>query len=261
MDRISGDDRYRPRYGPDRYRGVDTGPRVLKDGYHFTGSHAKQHAREIQSDNFTSRRKERKNAISNRPLLTTRRPPSPDGVLRYAQSGHRFRQPDHLTDSEEEDMDLSQSDTDNADPPAKRARTGPAWSNPDPYTALPPIIETPRRKRDVVKLIRKSRVISPTTDLANGPMVSGQDFISLDLGEDHPNWESSHFGQTTKSQQLGKRKRDEMKDCHKFTPASSKVSRLHQRGKMLPNWAGDEEHLSAPWYRSPASSNLWGGVA
>lgn len=98
-----------------------------------------------------------------------------------------YRDVDDLSDSDEVDMDISDNgdeDSNVVDRPAKRARTDlsdvPKWSNPDPYTALPPPETT--RKKDVVQLIRKARVEAE----AKKPAVSTEaaDFISCDFSED-----------------------------------------------------------------------------
>ncbi|KAK5635414.1 hypothetical protein RRF57_011126 [Xylaria bambusicola] len=96
-----------------------------------------------------------------------------------------YRDIDELSDSDEVDMDISDngdSDSNAGDHPAKRTRTdepattrdtasdAPKWSNPDPYTALPPPEST--RKKDVVQLIRKAL---PT---------EAADFISCDFSDD-----------------------------------------------------------------------------
>ncbi|CAD6506381.1 BgTH12-07307 [Blumeria graminis f. sp. triticale] len=57
----------------------------------------------------------------------------------------------------------------------------PRWSNPDPYTALPPPDESQRKKKDVVKLIRKARINS---DNSNKPEAPTDDFISFDCGDE-----------------------------------------------------------------------------
>ncbi|KAL3424418.1 poly(A) RNA polymerase cid14 [Phlyctema vagabunda] len=90
-------------------------------------------------------------------------------------------------------MDISEDD-DNASgseqPKKKMARTGqkaadgdsvPKWSNPDPYTALPPPDESLRKKKDVVKLIRKARVEGGS---AAKTEEAAEDFISFDFGGD-----------------------------------------------------------------------------
>jgi non-canonical poly(A) RNA polymerase PAPD5/7 len=109
-----------------------------------------------------------------------------------------YRDVDELSDSDELDMDISddeESYSNAAERPAKRARTNginasatttatapevPKWSNPDPYTALPPPETT--RKKDVVQLIRKARVEAE----AKKPNVSTEaaDFISCDFSDD-----------------------------------------------------------------------------
>ncbi|KAI1743136.1 hypothetical protein F4680DRAFT_411081 [Xylaria scruposa] len=107
-----------------------------------------------------------------------------------------YRDVDELSDSDEVDMDISDngdSDSNTVDRPAKRTRTDssaaalaqdvPKWSNPDPYTALPPPETT--RKKDVVQLIRKARVQAE----AQRPAVSAEaaDFISFDFSDDDDN--------------------------------------------------------------------------
>lgn len=98
-----------------------------------------------------------------------------------------YRDVDELSDSDEIDMDISDngdSEANAVERPAKRARTDasdiPKWSNPDPYTALPPPEST--RKKDVVQLIRKARVEAE----AKKPAASTEaaDFISCDFSED-----------------------------------------------------------------------------
>jgi len=105
---------------------------------------------------------------------------------------------DDLSDSEEAEMDLSEDENDNAEseedgqPKKKQARTVtkastdgdtvPRWSNPDPYTALPPPDESLHKKKDVVKLIRKARVTASLQEAK--PAAETDDFISFDFGDD-----------------------------------------------------------------------------
>ncbi|CAJ2505739.1 Uu.00g131330.m01.CDS01 [Anthostomella pinea] len=103
-----------------------------------------------------------------------------------------YRDVDALSDSDEAAMDISDnSDSGIAEPANKRARTTapatnpeddiPRWSNPDPYTALPPPDESTRKKKDMVHLIRKARVEAETK-----PAVQPEaaDFISCDFSDD-----------------------------------------------------------------------------
>ncbi|EHL02474.1 hypothetical protein M7I_1555 [Glarea lozoyensis 74030] len=126
---------------------------------------------------------------ADRDFLQTNRAPTPElmsGIDEDKGNGVRYRAMDEMSVSDEDEND----DTDG--PRKKRARSDaeaadgnsvPQWSNPDPYTALPPPDESQRKKKDVVKLIRKARV----TDGADGstkPGADSDDFISFDFDDD-----------------------------------------------------------------------------
>src|SRR5438034_4109566 len=131
---------------------------------------------------------------SARPLLISRRDASPElmGSSKDGeQKSRKYLAMDEITDSDEADMDVSSADEDSSEPPRKKPsleiRTGgvpsaPKWSNPDPYTVLPPADESQTKRRDFVKLIRKARIqstqIKPEEQNA---VVSKDDFISFDL--------------------------------------------------------------------------------
>ena len=100
-----------------------------------------------------------------------------------------------LSDSDEAEMDISDEsgdeDANDQEPRSKRQRTtgptterpqdAPKWSNPDPYTALPPPDETTRKKTNMVQLIRKARVEAESKK----PAASTEaDFISCDISDD-----------------------------------------------------------------------------
>jgi non-canonical poly(A) RNA polymerase PAPD5/7 len=105
-----------------------------------------------------------------------------------------------LSDSDEAEMDVSDDEGDKSDheeeeqPKKKQVRTEakvsadgdsvPRWSNPDPYTALPPPDESSHKKKDVVKLIRKARVTASLNE-ATKSAAETDDFISFDFGNDN----------------------------------------------------------------------------
>ncbi|KAI0533719.1 hypothetical protein GGR58DRAFT_97424 [Xylaria digitata] len=139
-------------------------------------------------------RREKEKAV-DRLLLSKRFDDKPELMLGDTAARATYRDVDELSDSDEVDMDISDngdSDANGPDRPAKRTRTdasvaagtlaqdAPKWSNPDPYTALPPP-ET-SRKKDVVQLIRKARVEAE----AKKPTVPAEaaDFISCDFSDD-----------------------------------------------------------------------------
>jgi non-canonical poly(A) RNA polymerase PAPD5/7 len=118
-----------------------------------------------------------------------------EGIALYDPNGGvTYRPLNELSDSDEAEMDISDDDaaadaTDGDEPPHKRARLGvqqstsesvtPKWSNPDPYTALPPETVPQGKKKDVVQLIRKSRV--QTNPVRTSLPTETADFIALDL--------------------------------------------------------------------------------
>lgn len=104
---------------------------------------------------------------------------------------------DHASTKYLDFKDLSDSEADegNADGPSKkRARlneggqdhentppAAPKWSNPDPYTVLPPS-EPGAKKKDVVHLIRKARMAAENAGALKP--ADTQDFISCNLDSD-----------------------------------------------------------------------------
>lgn len=279
MAPASGTDTYRPRYPADE--GPPAAPAaVQKAMYEFRGNHSQ--GRGIQSQpqpppgGFTFRHAQRQ-GISSRPLLTERRVSSPDPIFRGEDTINKFREVDDLTDSEVEDMDVSQFNGDDEQPISKRLRSGNSWSNPDPYTVLPPVTETQKKKKDVVKLIRRSRVTTTTTAVSQSTLTTpanGDDFISLDMGDDpadhlrEERYEPPTNAPTgPKSQppdtstQLGKRKRDAVDDVGKLPPRAKKGARLHQGGRIVEEWKGLSFDSSTPWYRPPSTPDCFAGVA
>lgn len=96
-----------------------------------------------------------------------------------------------MSESDDAAMDISgESEAEVAEPAAKRVRladdqaaqAAPKWSNPDPYTALPPPDETQRKKKDVVQMIRKARVEAESKK-DNGAS-EGVEFISFDFSDE-----------------------------------------------------------------------------
>ncbi|KAI9778867.1 MAG: hypothetical protein M1839_007830 [Geoglossum umbratile] len=164
-----------------------------------------------------------------RPLMTTRREVTPEQFAGMGE-GHdgKFVALDELSDSDEQEMEVDsasdkeltagqftdlQAKTDKPEqnvsgadePPRKKhakAANGvqqvsdvslPKWSNPDPYTVLPPTEEIPRKKKDVVKLIRKARLL-PKKEEPNDSIVDNDDFISFNFDDEQqqPGSESPH---------------------------------------------------------------------
>ena len=141
---------------------------------------------------------------SNREFLRGNRAPTPElmpGMEADDGNGVKYRRAEDLSDSDEAEMDMSDNEDSDGQPAKKRAKVElqigdgnntHKWSNPDPYTVLPPPDESQKKKKDVLKLIRKARVSTGSgkakTDTEPG------DFISLDFGEDSDDKEDMEPG-------------------------------------------------------------------
>jgi non-canonical poly(A) RNA polymerase PAPD5/7 len=124
----------------------------------------------------------------NRPILRALgdREKTPDLLEGMVDGDSRFRDLDEISES----MDESSASDSNEDDPRKRQKIDPVvpyvvttkWSNPDPYTVLPPTDEEPRAKKtDVVQLIRKAKLAASETNGAQKNDISGNvDFVALD---------------------------------------------------------------------------------
>jgi non-canonical poly(A) RNA polymerase PAPD5/7 len=146
---------------------------------------------------------------AERPLLSRQRDRTPDFLANTVDGQDKpqlkFANPDELTDSDEAEMEESASsggdnnddddeDSGNAATPPRKKRAlestvnsntveRPKWSNPDPYTVLPPSDETQGKHVDVVKLIRKARLAANAPANADA-VATNEDYISFDMGDD-----------------------------------------------------------------------------
>lgn len=166
-------------------------------------------------------------ATAERPLLRSRQETEPEqmfGIADIAGVTKRFISADDMSDSEEELMEESESDNDNSGgvnlitpaaeailddltpdglerpakrralevkKPVERVSAISKWSNPDPYTVLPPVDDTQRKKRDVVRIIRKARVSTEKAVIPQSQAAANDDFISFGFEEENPEMEEN----------------------------------------------------------------------
>lgn len=219
--------------------------------YHFGGHSQKRH-----EFSFRSR-------ISQRDLLTHTPSSHETRLLSQNHVNNKFRDVENLTDSEEEEMD--EDDSGDEDRIKRRKTTLPdacgkpktQWSNPDPYTALPPAPDSAHRRVDVVRLIRKAR-----NDVSADPSpVAGEDdFISfhgLDIGDRFAVPEDAPIGpradydhnlnldKQPSKKVLGKRKHDEYENDDLMGNASR--TQYHRSGKILAAWLPRAGSSATPW--------------
>lgn len=168
-----------PRRGPAR-GGYDRGPRFGNDrGGRYGGPNQ-------------ARRIWKPFKPAERAILQPNLNDEPGEDYADAANGVVYKAFDQLSDSDEADMDMSDSENESAEPTAKRARTTvqaasgdsvPKWSNPDPYTALPPTEDSDKKKKDMVQLIRKARVQAAQGSRTSLP-ADDEDFIRCDTDSD-----------------------------------------------------------------------------
>lgn len=118
------------------------------------------------------------------------------------ENGPTFKPLDQLSDSDEAEMDMSDSDNQSGERTVKRTRTTtkpddgdsvPKWSNPDPYTALPPTEDADKKKKDMVQLIRKARIESLGARTSLAAPGADQDFLGFGSDSDESQDDSDDF--------------------------------------------------------------------
>lgn len=175
--------------------------------------------RNLQTSRGRGRGRNARVVTAERPLLQLHRDQLSQKALGLAGDSNatkRYLSADELTDSEDESMDESNSEVDSSprkasagndgsgdalEPPTKRRATKkdsdnafsvPKWSNPDPYTVLPPVDEEQRKRKDVVKLIRKARIATEKEQATLNEVAANDDFISFGGEEDKSSEDEDH---------------------------------------------------------------------
>jgi len=110
----------------------------------------------------------------------------------------RFHEPESSSEesSDDEIVDLTGDSDDDAEAPRKRTKVhaqpeiaAPKWSNPDPYTALPPPETLGAPKKDIVQAIRKAKVEAAQMTNSRSAVKENVDFISFNFDDDFDNGE------------------------------------------------------------------------
>lgn len=210
--------------------------------------------------------------ISERPLLSSKSGPVGEQFVgEEEKQAPKFTSWEDLSDSEEAEMDLStDEDADETSRPRKKLALGldgaespapappaPKWSNPDPYTALPPPDESREKRVDVVKLIRKAKIAaSATKSNATNEVTSNQDFISfgaMGIDDEPPNNAPENAprgpkGMDMRESALTGRKRtrdDEVKGYSKKT--GKPASKFYYDASILDQWRALSDQVPVPW--------------
>ncbi|EXJ90525.1 hypothetical protein A1O1_03628 [Capronia coronata CBS 617.96] len=219
---------------------------------------------------------------AERPLFRLRHEEVENASFLDPHADSKFRNLEELTDSDEEAMALSDDEEPERD--TKRARviepdtaavaTVPKWSNPDPYTSLPPLTagESTAKHTDVLKLIRKARIDSSRSQTAS----SADDFISFsregsDAEDAAPPAASStppqldgamgvqssrEEGSATEGKVLGKRKRGQTIGSQ--PPRQSSHNKIYGDSRVQKRWAVVEGIALAPWLTESYGTDIPG---
>ncbi|OJJ42962.1 hypothetical protein ASPZODRAFT_75323 [Penicilliopsis zonata CBS 506.65] len=214
---------------------------------------------------------------AERPLLRKQRETTPELLLGANGSSEKpalkFAAIGDLSDSDEAEMDVSSEDEDEDSRPRKKRiveaekpapAPAPRWSNPDPYTALPPPDESQSKKVDVVKMIRKARLAaSASRPEDSDAVVTNEDFISFGMEDEEEDGnrapENAPRGPRSQLQEsdpaLGNRKRTHDDEIKGFSKKLGKpISRFYADGSILDEWRTLTRETASPWLDSMPSS-------
>lgn len=209
---------------------------------------------------------------SERPLLQGQREGTPELLTNESTDKPvpKFASLADLSDSEEAEMDLSEESEDEDSRPRKRRAIAneskeftppppppaPKWSNPDPYTSLPPPDESQHKRVDVVKLIRKAKLQNSLGGAKeNDAVTDNHDFISLgpaaevplesQAPENAPRGPKSMESQPPALPSL-KRTRDDESKGISFKTGKPKA-RFMDDGSILYQWKSFPGQNDTPW--------------
>lgn len=217
---------------------------------------------------------------SERPLLRRRRETTPELLVAEGDTDEKpalkFASLENLSDSDEADMDVSSDENDGESRPRKKrvldSNNSPAaaptpppaqkWSNPDPYTVLPPPDESQAKRVDVVKLIRKARVAASAQPVKTDAVADNEDFISLGglVDEEESKYQPPQDAPVGPRSQVqgrdsaaGSRKRthdDELKGVSKKT--GKPLNKYYSDGSIIDEWKVRPSETGTPWFNQMA---------
>lgn len=164
-------------------------------------------------------------------------------------------------DSEDEDSHprkrraIASESKDSTPPPPPPA---PKWSNPDPYTVLPPPDESQHKRMDVVKMIRKAKLQNSLSEAKKDAVTDNDDFISLGPAPEIPteNQAPDNAPKGPKSMEHQppslpslKRTRDDESKGVSFKTGKPRA-RFMDDGSILYQWRAFSGQDDTPWMSS-----------
>lgn len=118
-----------------------------------------------------------------------------DNHLRYVDNASDSESSENSEDSEDtSDSDDNTKEAEDEGQSRKRVKIDdaveparPQWSNPDPYSVLPPTDLGLQPKKDIVQTIRKAKVDASSQIDGTNSIKENADFISFDFGDEPAN--------------------------------------------------------------------------
>ena len=223
--------------------------------YRFQGNSGRRndqrHDRSDPRHEFTFRYQPR--GTADRPLLSANTSMVAEFLSGPRNDGKkpplRFAPIEELDDSDEAEMDLSEDEkseqgvnTATATAPAPSPPPAPKWSNPDPYTVLPPpgAGDTRQKKLDVVKLIRKAKVeMDPEKPAEKDAVADNDDFISF-----------GDLGQTAGSGIPKGPRNDDGRQDYPLRRVGRPQKNFNEEGSIIDEWRKRPTEPGTPWFDS-----------
>lgn len=196
-----------------------------------------------------------------------------DKRVRYLDNASNSEDSEDSGDSEDSE------DTSNSDDSGKEAEDGgqsrkrvkiddvaeparPQWSNPDPYSVLPPTDLGLQPKKDIVQTIRKAKVDATSQIDATNSIKENADFISFDFGDDavkDDDMDENELGvsghPSGAPDELWKPSDREVAEMlAQSAPGGNKRKRVQSQsnacGEIVDEWVADpNDNSSLPWHR------------
>jgi non-canonical poly(A) RNA polymerase PAPD5/7 len=228
----------------------------------------------------------RKRLAADRPMLSLAQTSNSDEItLGVDDTRSKYRAVVDLTDEPESDGSGGGEDghankrirTEAAAPPVDNT---PKWSNPDPYSVLPPMETGSRKTTTIIDLIQKARI---ENDEKKAVTTVVEDFISFDDEDDGKRSARNRRGRSPSSSPepsqhrnrsrsrdrrdaamaeretdpLGSRKRtfDDNLKPPSYIKAKGKALREAALGEVISEWAAVPEEDDCPWNQRDCTGN------
>lgn len=176
---------------------------------------------------------------ADRPLLHARRETTPDqfdGMQHDNDDNPKYRNVETMSDSDSEDMEESESESEEVTRRKSIRLEGkslPKWSNPEPYTSLPPP-EASKKRKDVVKLIRKARIAASKEQDSMKQLAQNDDFISFKAETE----DSEALNDSLLEPNVSRRTRHSVADQERVTDELQQATRVEDSQPMINSIAG-----------------------